>query len=76
LICQELLGSSEPTISLDEAVSMARYKIGKSDFNNFLYDKLCNFIPSLEHFALVQLPWDVIYTTNYDLLLETAAKQK
>jgi len=74
LICQELLGSSEPTISLDEAVSMARYKIGKSDFNNFLYDKLWNFIPSLEHFALVELPWDVIYTTNYDLLLETAAK--
>ena len=37
------------------------------------FDKFSGFGPGTAHLALVQLPWDVVYTTNYDLLVEQAA---
>jgi len=40
-----------------------------------LFDKFDNFLPIKIHNCIVNLPWDVIYTTNYDLLIEKAAQQ-
>ncbi len=52
---------------------MSRYRCGEDSVNKYLYEGFSRFKPSTAHLALVQLPWDVIYTTNYDLLVEEAA---
>jgi hypothetical protein len=41
--------------------------------SGYLYEEFLRYRPATAHLALVQLPWDVIYTTNYDLLIEEAA---
>jgi hypothetical protein len=41
--------------------------------SDYLFDKFKDFTPGVVHLALVQLPWDKIYTTNFDLLVEQAA---
>ncbi len=73
LLCSELLKSPETKTTLDEAVEMARYTLGAKAVNDFIYDQFKGFSPGAAHLALIQLPWDVIYTTNFDLLVETAA---
>ena len=72
-ICRDLLGSPETKIPLDEAVEIARYKLGVKPVNDYVYDTLKTFVPGAGHLALVELPWDVIYSTNFDLLVEEAA---
>lgn len=71
-ICRDLLGSESLHLPLDEASEMARYRLGGVALNQYLYDRLTSFRPHTAHLALVQLPWDVIFTTNYDLLVEQA----
>ncbi len=77
-ICKDLLGTPDLTIdltiTLDEAAEMARFRLGERELNRYLYDLLVSFGPGTAHLSLVQLPWDIIYTTNYDLLVEQAAK--
>ncbi len=75
LLCKDLLGSPETQVPLDEAVEIARHKLGPKAVNDYLYEKLAQFKPGAAHLALIQLPWDVIYTTNFDLLVERAAKE-
>jgi SIR2-like domain/Uncharacterized conserved protein (DUF2075) len=72
-ICKDLLNEPNLQTTLDESSEMARYKIGSKELNNYLYDKFSEFNPGTAHLSLVQLPWDVIYTTNYDLLVEKAS---
>jgi len=72
-ICRDLLNSPQTKVGLDEAIEMARYKLGAKPVNDYIYDTLKQFNPGAAHLALVQLPWDVIYTTNFDLLVEKAA---
>lgn len=72
-ICKDLLKSPETKAPLDEAVEMARYSLGQKTVNDYLYDAFKKFAPGAAHLALVQLPWDVIYSTNFDLLVEKAA---
>lgn len=73
-ICRDLLNSPETKAPLDESVEIARYKLGPKAVNDYLYDVLKDLNPGAAHLALVQLPWDVIYTTNFDLLVEKAAR--
>ena len=72
-ICKDLLATPGANIPLDEAVEIARYRLGNKAVNDYIYDVLNSFSPGVAHLALVQLPWDVIYTTNFDLLVEHAA---
>jgi tetratricopeptide (TPR) repeat protein len=72
-ICRDLLGSPDTRVGLDDAVEMAQHKLGLKAVNDYLYSQLAQFEPGAAHLALVQLPWDVIYTTNFDLLVEKAA---
>lgn len=72
-ICRDLLDEPTLNIGLDEAAEMARYRFGAGNLNQYLYDKFSTFQPGTAHLTLVQIPWDVIYTTNYDLLIEQAA---
>ncbi len=72
-IARDLLNTPDLTSTLDEAAEMARYRLGDKEFNRYLYEQFSRFKPGTAHLALVQLPWDVIYTTNYDLLIEVAA---
>ena len=74
-ICRDLLFSPETKVPLDEAVEIARHKLGPKPVNDYIYDKLTDFAPGAAHLAIVQLPWDVMYTTNFDLLIERAAAQ-
>jgi hypothetical protein len=37
--------------------------------NDYLFSQFKAFKPGVVHLALVQLPWDKIYTTNFDLLV-------
>jgi hypothetical protein len=73
-ICRDLLDSPETRVPLDEAVEIARYKLGNKPVNDYIYERLESFEPGAAHLALVELPWDVIYTTNFDLLVERAAE--
>jgi hypothetical protein len=73
LISNNLLESKTLDVSLAEAAEMARHRLGNRSLNNYLYNLLNSFSPGTAHLTLVQLPWDVIYTTNYDLLVEKAA---
>nr|MDP9475241.1 SIR2 family protein [Actinomycetota bacterium] len=72
-IARDLLSAPGLDVSLGEAAEMARYRCGEDGLNNYLYQEFSRFRPGTSHLALVQLPWDVIYTTNYDLLVEEAA---
>jgi tetratricopeptide (TPR) repeat protein len=72
-ICRDLLKSPETKVPLDESVEMARYALGPKAVNDYIYDALKTFAPGAAHLALTQLPWDVIYSTNFDLLVEKAA---
>ena len=72
LICRDLLDDEDLVLTLDEAAEYARYKIGEGEFNRYLFDLFSRFSPGRCHLLLVLLPWDTIYTTNYDLLLEKA----
>jgi tetratricopeptide (TPR) repeat protein len=72
-ICRDLLESPETVVPLDEAAEMARHAFGERAFNDYLFNKFGNFHPGVVHLELVQLPWDKIFTTNFDLLIEEAA---
>lgn len=71
-ISRDLLQSPELKLPLDEAAEIARYRLGPKALNDYLYDTFSAFRPSPTHLALAQLPWDVIFTTNYDCLIEAA----
>jgi hypothetical protein len=68
-ICRDLLQSPETVVPLDEAADMARHSLGERAFNDYLFSQFKAFKPGVVHLALVQLPWDKIYTTNFDLLV-------
>lgn len=71
MLCRDLLDDSELyNLPLEEAAEMVRYKIGEKELNNYLFKLFSSFKPGTAHLSLIQLPWDVIYTTNYDDLLE------
>jgi hypothetical protein len=72
-ICRDLLGDAALKLPLDQAADIARYKLGEKPVNQYLFEQFDLYKPGTAHLALVQLPWDVIYTTNYDLLIEQAA---
>ncbi len=73
-ICKDLLESPGLEINLDDAAEMARFKLGPHELNRYLFDKFSQFKPGTAQLSLVQLPWDVIYTTNYDQLVEKACE--
>ena len=73
LICSDLLESPSTHLSLDEAAEMARYRVGPKELNRYLFDLFNSFKPSPVHLGLVQLPWNSLFTTNYDLLIEAAS---
>ena len=72
-IAHDLLEDSNLSAPLTESSEMAKYRLGAESVNKYIYDRFATFKPGTAHLSLVQLPWDVIYTTNYDLLVETAA---
>jgi len=72
-IARDLLNAPDLKLPLDEAAEMARFRLGDKEFNRYLYERFLSFTPGVAQLALVQLPWDIIYTTNYDLLVENAA---
>lgn len=75
-ICRDLLESPETVVPLDEAVEMAQRRLGPEAVNKYLFEQFERFRPGAAHLALVQLPWDTVYTTNFDLLVEQAAAQR
>lgn len=73
-IARDLLNEPGLETSLEEAAEMARYRLGELAVNDYLFKRFSTFRPGTAHLALVQLPWDVIYTTNFDTLIEEASK--
>ena len=73
-LCRDLLEDEALALTLDEAAEIARYKFGCEEVNKYFYSLFNSYDPGVAHLSLVQLPWDVIYSTNYDLLIERAAK--
>lgn len=72
LICKDVIGDELLDLTLDEAAEYAKSKVGSWALNKYIYELFIQFKPSSSHISAVQLPWDTIYTTNYDLLLENA----
>ncbi|MDR6195676.1 SIR2 family protein [Siphonobacter sp. SORGH_AS_0500] len=72
-ICRDLIQEEGLTLPLVDAVEIADHREGRKTVNDYIYSKFKTFKPNTAHLALVQLPWDIIYTTNYDLLVEEAS---
>ncbi len=58
-----------------DVAEIANHRLGKPVVMRYLFDRFATFQPGSAHVAIVQLPWSAIYTTNYDRLIEIAAKQ-
>jgi len=72
-ICSDLLGEIDMNINLQNSSEMAIHKYGREAFNKYLFGFFEKFNPGISHTSIVQIPWDNIYTTNYDLLIEKAS---
>lgn len=73
LIAVNLLKENDYRGPLDDVSEIAKTKIGDRAVNEYIFNLLESFDPGPAQIALAQLPWDVIYTTNYDRLVEKAA---
>lgn len=71
-IAKDLLSLSQSNLTLQDAAEIARYDLGNEALNEYIFKKFESYVPDSVHLAIAQLPWDVIYTTNYDLLIESA----
>lgn len=71
-ICRDILDDPDLNVPLEDSAEMAQQKVGPKGLNDYLFKEFSKFTPGTAHLALVQLPWDIIYTTNYDLLIEMA----
>jgi Flp pilus assembly protein TadD len=71
-IARDLLETPDLTVNLDDSAEMARFRLGPKVLNDYIFEKFSSFKPGVAHLALAQLPWDAVYTTNYDLLVEAA----
>ncbi len=71
-ICRDLLHDPSLSFSLDEAAEQARYRLGEQQFNNYIFGLFSSFTPGAVHSIISHLPWDAIFTTNYDTLIEEA----
>jgi len=74
MICRDLLGSPGEKLHLSDAAEIARRKVGNAALCDYIYTLLETFPFGTAQLALAQLPWDCIYTTNYDLLVERASE--
>jgi hypothetical protein len=69
LLCQEL---SLPTVGLPEAAERFERRRGRVALNELLWQLYRDLEPGPLHHLIVRLGFKLIYTTNYDSLLETA----
>lgn len=76
ILASRLLNEPELGLPLDEVAEICESKVGKTAVNALISSVFDEFKPGAAHLAAVQLPWDCIFTTNYDLLIEEAAKNK
>lgn len=76
MIGRDLLDIDASERPLDSIAEMARYRVGEKELNSYLHNLFKSYTPGTQHLSLVQLPWNVIYTTNYDTLVEQAAATK
>jgi hypothetical protein len=72
-IASQLLNDEDATYDLADAADMARRKFGEQEFNRYLAKEFARYSFGSAHLAIVKLPWNCIYTTNYDKLIEQAA---
>ncbi len=70
MLCRDILGDEDLSLTLDEAAEYCRQKVGGAALNRYLFDVLTSYEPGRCHELLVKVPWDTIFTTNFDLLLE------
>jgi tetratricopeptide (TPR) repeat protein len=73
VISTTLLDQPDLSLPLQQTAQLARARVGDQQFNRFMYSYLTKFKPGNAHISAIQLPWDSINTTNYDLLIETAS---
>src|SRR5690606_7528055 len=60
--------------TLKNAATMAEAAVGRTELDRFIYDQLSAFSPGEAHLSLVQVPWNSVFTTNFDLLVEMASE--
>lgn len=72
MIAIDLLHEPDLRLSLPEVSDMAKTTVGPKVLNDYIIKTLASYQPGPAHTSLVQLPWDTIYTTNYDTLVEKA----
>ncbi|UDY34535.1 SIR2 family NAD-dependent protein deacylase [Dermatobacter hominis] len=69
------LGGGEVDGDLTEVASILVRRHGRKPVVDLVRDKLRNLEPTTGLLALPQFPWREIYTTNFDLLVETVYKR-
>jgi len=73
-ICESLLGDKDAVLDLQDSADMARRKFTDLELNRFISNDFKDYRPGVALHAASRLPWNSIYTTNYDTLLEKAAE--
>lgn len=71
-LASKLLEHDDYEAPLEQVASMAAYRAGRDEVDRCISEQLGRFEPAAVHHALAQLPFDAIFTTNYDTLLERA----
>lgn len=75
-ITNKLLKDEGVELPLADAADMARRKFTDTGLNRFCYDIFKRYSPGVAHYAACRVPWNAIYTTNYDTLIEKSAQKK
>jgi hypothetical protein len=73
LLCQEL---SLPKTSLEQSAERFERRRGRVTLNELLWSLFRDLEPRPVHHLIARLGFKLIYTTNYDALLETAFQQE
>lgn len=72
LITREILDDANAVLDLQDSADMARRKIGDVGLNDFISRKFNAYRPGVAHGAAARMPWNAVYTTNFDTLMEKA----
>lgn len=73
-IANKFLGANYLGKQLNYVSELAISESSLFDFQSFIHDKFAQYYPASFHDKIALFPWNNIFTTNYDLIIERAYK--
>jgi hypothetical protein len=75
LIAEKFLGDHYKGKNLSLVAELAISESSLFELQNFVYEVISPFRPSEYHLKIAQFPWNAIFTTNYDFIIEEVYRQ-